>query len=252
MIPVYGSGDVPGQAAFEILIGGVARNVPLFLDTEPGSRAIVLVSEDTFLQVMAQQLYMDGEPGLHHVSLRGMCADAGETERISRECIGGQQQVEGFVVNHEESLRRQETVGAGLQFLCAAFIVLLSAAAVCGDFTVSWAVQMSRKGEYAVLSSIGMKPEEIQKMRCWELLFQGFCRPGRNPGRHPLPLCGLACVFRGVQAGLAVSLARGWHGAGPTGAADIGCGDCAEGTESTWRHPHTRQTTRLTSIWSLA
>ena len=32
---------------------------------------------------------------------------------------------------------------------------------------------MSRKGEYAVLSSIGMKPEEIQKMRCWELLFQG-------------------------------------------------------------------------------
>nr|WP_300678257.1 ABC transporter permease [uncultured Acetatifactor sp.] len=173
VIPVYGSGDVPGQAAFEILIGGVARNVPLFLDTEPGSRAIVLVSEDTFLQVEAQQLYMDGEPGLHHVSLRGMCADAGETERISRECIGGQQQVEGFVVNHEESLRRQETVGAGLQFLCAAFIVLLSAAAVCGDFTVSWAVQMSRKGEYAVLSSIGMKPEEIQKMRCWELLFQG-------------------------------------------------------------------------------
>lgn len=173
VIPVYGSGDAGGHAAFEILIGGVARDVPLFLDTEPGSRAIVLVSEDTFLQVETQQLYVDGEPSLHHVSLRGMCADAGETERISRECMDGQQQVAGFVVNREESLRREEAVGKGFQSLCAAFIVLLSAAAVCGDFTVSWSVEMSRKGEYAVLFSIGMKPEEIRKMRCWELLFQG-------------------------------------------------------------------------------
>lgn len=173
VIPVYGSRDEAGQAAFEILIGGVARDVPISLDTEPGSRVIVLVSEDTFLQVEAKQLYTDEESGLHHVSLRGMCADADEAERISRECIDGQQKVAGLVVNCEESLRRKESVAAGFRSLCTAFAVLLSAAAACGDFTVNWAVEMSRKGEYAVLSSIGMKPEEIRKMRCWELLFQG-------------------------------------------------------------------------------
>lgn len=174
VIPAYSSRDAVsvGQAAFEILIAGVAEGLPLFLDTEPGARIIVVVSEETFRQVEPLQSYAGGEPGPYHMSLRGMCKDASGAERTARTCIDRQEEVKGFVVNGQESFRRDRAVESGFRCLCMAFIALLSVAAVCGNFTVSWAVDMSRKKEFAVLSSIGMKPEEMRKMRYWELLFQ--------------------------------------------------------------------------------
>lgn len=174
VIPVYSSRDEmsAGQAAFEILIAGVAEDLPLCLDTEPGTRITVMVSEETFRQVEPLQHHIGGEPGMHHVSLRGICKDADEAERIARACIDGQEDVAGSVINCEEALRKDRAMAAGFRSLCIAFIALLSVAAVCGNFTVSWAVDMSRRKEYMVLSSIGMKPEEMRKMRYWELLFQ--------------------------------------------------------------------------------
>ena len=169
-VSVYNSREADGQAVVEILITGVAEDVPLYLKTEPASRMVVVVEEDVFLQLEA--LRPDRELGIHHVFLRGICEDAYRTERISRECIDRQKEVTGVTVNCDENLQREKASTAGLQHLGGAFVVLLAVAAVCGNFTVSWSVDMARKREFAVLSSIGMKPEEIRKMRYWELLFQ--------------------------------------------------------------------------------
>ncbi len=171
-ISVYSSRneEADGQAVVEIQIMGVAEDVPLYLKTEPASRMVVVVEEEVFLQMEA--LRSDRELGIHHVFLRGICEDAYRTERISRECIDGQKEVTGITVNCDEGLKREKASADGFQYLGGAFVVLLSVAAVCGNFTVSWSVDKARKREFTVLSSIGMRPEEIRKMRYWELLFQ--------------------------------------------------------------------------------
>lgn len=171
-VSVYSSRNEEGngRAVAKIRIAGVDEEAPIYRKTEPAARMVVVVEEEVFLQLEAAR--PDRELGIHHVSLRGICEDAYETERISRECIDGQKEAVGVIWNCDESLRRERASAAGWQYLGGVCIVLLSAAAVCGNFTVSWSADMARKREYTVLSSIGMRPEEIRKMRYWELLFQ--------------------------------------------------------------------------------
>lgn len=169
---VYSSPDADAEAAAEIFIAGVAEDAPLYLDTEPASRMIVVVPEEAFLELEELRPNPAGDPGVHQIFLRGVCEDPFAIEQRSKEHIAAQGSVTGFVENYERALQRDRASVAGFQGLCGALVVLLAAASVCGNITVSWAVDMARKKEYAVLSGIGMRPEEMRRMRYWELCLQ--------------------------------------------------------------------------------
>lgn len=78
--------------------------------------------------------------------------------------------ITGYVENYEKSMRQEKAGITGFEFLCSALIFMLVLVCICGNFTVSWTVSNVRQKEFATLFSIGMKPGELKKMKCWELL----------------------------------------------------------------------------------
>lgn len=163
-----GTGDEDG---IEISIAGILEETPLYLDTEEAARMVVLVSEETYLSLEPLRPFAEEEPGIHHISLRGLSENADVLEKAAVRELNIRNDITGNVENYEKSLQQEKAGAAGFGFLCAALIFLLVLVCICGNVTVSWTVSNARQKEFAILLSIGMKPGELRKMKCWELLF---------------------------------------------------------------------------------
>lgn len=175
-ITMYRTFDGAGQEdGIEISIAGILEEAPLYIDTEEATRMIVLVSEEIFLKLEPLRPFSEEEPGMHCISLRGLSEKADALEKAAVRELNFHNDITGNVENYEKTMQQEKAGIAGFEFLCVALIFLLVLVCICGNVTVSWTVSNARQKEFATLLSIGMKPGELRKMKCWELLFNIIC-----------------------------------------------------------------------------
>ena len=177
-ITMYGISDAAGQEEGEdgikISIAGVLEEAPLYTDTEEATRMVVLVSKEVFQKLEPLRPFSKEEPGIHHISLRGLSENAYAIEKAALKELYLYNDVTGNVENYEKNMQQEKASITGFEFLCSALIFMLVLVCICGNFTVSWTVSNARQKEFATLISIGMKPHELRKMKFWELLLNIF------------------------------------------------------------------------------
>lgn len=171
-VTAYQSADSSAQEeGIDIIIVEVLDEAPLYIDTDNSMRMLVLVSESDFIQLDTLRPFSEYDPGLYHISLRGLSDDVHEIEKAVEKYAYTQSDVIINTANYQKYLQQENASIAGFQYLCTALISMFTFVCICGNFTVSWTIHHARQKEYAMLMSIGMQPWELQKMKYWELLF---------------------------------------------------------------------------------
>lgn len=165
------------EEGIAIKIAGVLKEFPLYTEIDMAVRMAVLIPEEMLISLEPLCPHRKTEWGAYHISLRGLVEDAYETERTVSAMLQGRQNSSliARVNNYDKELQQEKASIAGFRYLMWGLILLLVLICICGNFIVSWTVANTRKKEFAVLTSLGMTPKELQAMRWIEQLRNSIC-----------------------------------------------------------------------------
>lgn len=171
-IRLYATPDIrEGEEEFTLTIAGVYDMSPLYTEITASTRMQILVPYPVFSVLEEKRPYVELEPGIYHISLRGNIEDGKAFGKIAEEQAGKVPGVICRISDFEEQIRQEKSGIDSFEFLCEALIGIMVFICICGNFTVSWATNRAREREFATFLSVGMKPADLQKMRLFELLY---------------------------------------------------------------------------------
>ncbi|WP_313128996.1 ABC transporter permease [Anaerocolumna sp.] len=180
ILPVY-STHVSGSElsysdddAMEIKIAAAIDYSPEYTKVDAPTSLAILVSEDTFLSLEPYRPFAERVPGTHNIILRGMVDEAGELERSISTYLDNHTQVYGKIYNYDEQIREEQASIAGIRYLLAGLVIILSFICLFSNFIVTWTINRARIKEFAIFSSVGMTPESIRKMKGVESLLNSI------------------------------------------------------------------------------
>lgn len=156
---------------FILNIAGVYDKAPLHAEITESNRLQVLVPDAVFSVLEEKRPYMELDPGIYHISLRGKVVGGKALGKRIEEQAGSFPGVTCIISDFEEELQQVTSGIESFEFLCEALILIFTIICICGNFTISWAINKAREREFATFLSVGMQPGDLQKMRLLELLY---------------------------------------------------------------------------------
>lgn len=169
-IRFYGaSGNGEDKEEFILNVAGVYDRPPLYADVTASARMQILVPYAVYSMLEEKGSHMGPEAGIYHISLRGNVEDGQALRKMVEEQAGSVPGVTCRISDDVEELRQEKSGIDSFEFLCGALVGIFAFICICGNFTLSWAVNKAREREFATLLSVGMEPGGLQKMRLFEL-----------------------------------------------------------------------------------
>lgn len=156
---------------FALNIAGVYDKAPLYAEIKEKNRMQILVPYSVFSMLEEKRPYMEADPGVYHISLRGEVEDGAALADTVKEQVTAVPGVTCRISDFAEEYQQVTSSIDSFEFLCYALIGIFTFICICGNFTVSWAINRARAREFASLLSVGMDPAKLQKMRLFELLY---------------------------------------------------------------------------------
>lgn len=160
--------------AIDIKIAAVIDYSPEYTKVDAPTSLVILVSEDTFLSLEPCRPFAERDGGTHNVILRGMVDEADVLENSTSTYLDKQTQVHGNIYNYDEQIRGNQAGIAGIRYLLTGLIIILLFICMFSNFIVTWTIAHGRIKEFSILSSIGMTPESIRKMKKVESLLNSI------------------------------------------------------------------------------
>lgn len=169
-IRFYGaSGNGEDKEEIILNVAGVYDRPPLHADVTASARMQILVPYAVFSALEEKRVHGNMEPGTYHISLRGNVEDGQALRKMVEEQAGSVPGVTCRISDYVKELRQEKSSIDSFEFLCGALVGIFAFICICGNFTLSWAVNKAREREFATLLSVGMEPGGLQKMRLFEL-----------------------------------------------------------------------------------
>ncbi|MBU5331516.1 ABC transporter ATP-binding protein [Anaerocolumna aminovalerica] len=160
--------------AIDIKIAAVIDYSPEYTKVDAPTSLVILVSEDTFLSLEPCRPFAERDGGTHNVILRGMVDEADVLENSTSTYLNKQTQVHGNIYNYDEQIRGDQAGIASIRYLLTGLIIILLFICMFSNFIVTWTIAHGRIKEFSILSSIGMTPESIRKMKKVESLLNSI------------------------------------------------------------------------------
>lgn len=160
--------------AIDIKIAAVIDYSPEYTKVDAPTSLVILVSEDTFLSLEPCRPFAERDVGTHNVILRGMVDEADVLENSTSTYLDKQTQVHGNIYNYDEQIRGDQAGITGIRYLLTGLIIILLFICMFSNFIVTWTIAHGRIKEFSILSSIGMTPESIRKMKKVESLLNSI------------------------------------------------------------------------------
>lgn len=186
-------------------IAGVYDKSPLYAEITESAHLQLLVPETVFSALESEGSHIGiSAKAIHHISLRGKLEDG---RAFAKRVLEQAENVPGVtcrISDYAEEIRQEQAAIESFEFLCGALVAVFVFVCICGNFTISMAVNKAREREFATLLSVGIKPGGLQKMRLFELIL--------TLGRAFLPgaLAGM-CVYQIIYLIYATSYRLTWR-----------------------------------------
>ena len=149
----------------EIEIVGVMDEWPDYIAVDEPTSLVLLVSEETFLELEAKRPFAKFDEELHYIYLRGMVPD---TKKLQTELVSyfsEQEKVSFQIYNYKEEIQQKQATADSIRYLLGIILIAVMLSCLFGNLSVTWAIDRVRIREFAVFISVGMTPEAVSKMK---------------------------------------------------------------------------------------
>lgn len=174
-IQLYDSPDSYADEEKIVLnIAGIYDESPVYTEITESNRMQILVPEAVFSMLETKRLYLGSESGIYHISLRGNIGNGNVFAKIAQKQMEEFPEITYQISDYEEEIKRDKSGIESFEFLCEVLIGIFVFICICGNFTISWAINKTREREFATFLAVGMSKGSLQKMRLYELIYNVF------------------------------------------------------------------------------
>ena len=149
----------------EIEIAGIMDKWPDYIIVEEPTSLVLLVSQETFLELEAKRPLVKFDKELYRMYLRGMVSDTKKLQTELFSYFSEQEKISFQIYNYEQELQQKQATADSIRYLSGIVLVSVMLSCLFGNLSVTWAIDRVRIREFAVFISVGMTPKAVSKMK---------------------------------------------------------------------------------------